>query len=118
MKKHIEDDFKGQIVITNVNGNPDVITFTSTASKILQDFQKIESSADVEVEKMRIIKAAADIIRNDVKQQDSNLMFYPTVEDIENSSHFTPPTLLHFLENLISSLDSSLKISSIAQAII
>ena len=118
LKKRIEDDFQGQIVITNVNGNPDVITFTSTASKILQDFQKIKSSADVEVEKMRMIKAAADIIRNDVKQQDSNLMFYPTVEDIENSSHLAPPTLLHFLENLIPCKVSSLKISSIAQAII
>ena len=91
LKKRIEDDFKGQIVITNVNGNPDAITFTSTASKILQDVQKIKSSTDVEVEKMRIIKAAADVIRNDVKQQDSNLMFYPTVEDIENSSYSSPP---------------------------
>ena len=31
-------DFKDQVVISNVNGKPDVITFLSTASKILQDF--------------------------------------------------------------------------------
>ena len=87
-------DFKGQIVITNVDGYADVITFQSTASKILQDF-KSRASDDIEVEKMRIIKAAADIIKNEIKQLDTSMIFYPTFEEIENtvdfsSSKFTP----------------------------
>ena len=38
LKKQNLADFKDQVVISNVNGKPDVITFLSTASKILQDF--------------------------------------------------------------------------------
>ena len=41
LKKRIQEDFKGQIVIT----------FRSTAFEILQDFQKRKASDDVEVEK-------------------------------------------------------------------
>ena len=47
LKKRIEEDFEGKIVITNVNGNSDVVTFRSTAAKILQDFQKREAFTDV-----------------------------------------------------------------------
>jgi len=118
LKKRIEKDFDGKIIISNINGNADVITFKTTVSKILQNFQKTASSNDDEIEKLRIIKTAADIIKNDIKQMNSNLTFYPTVEDIENSNNFSPQTLLYFLQNLISCKNSSLITSSISQAII
>ena len=51
----------------NVNGKPDVITFLSTASKILQDFNdNREIEQGIIAKKMNIIKAASDIIRNDI----------------------------------------------------
>ena len=123
LKKRIKEDFEGKIVITTVDGNPDVVTFRSTAAKILQDFEKRKASDDVEVEKMRIIKVSADIIKNDIKQLNINMKFYPTVQEIENSvnfpsSNFAPPTLLHFLKSLIGCKNSDLLIASIAQAII
>ena len=40
LKRRILTDFKDQVVISNVNGKSDVITFVSTASKILQDFNE------------------------------------------------------------------------------
>ena len=66
MKKHVEEDFKRQIVITNVNGNVDVVTLRLTATKILKDFQNRKASDNMEVEKMRIIKASVDIIKNEI----------------------------------------------------
>ena len=78
------------------------------SSKNLQDFQNRKVSDDIEVEKMRIIKVSADIIKNEIKQLDNNTTFYPTVEEeIKTSNNFSlskfaPPTLLHFLKNLIS----------------
>ena len=39
LKKCVEEDFKGQIVITNVNGNVDVVTFHSTAAKACRTFR-------------------------------------------------------------------------------
>ena len=123
LKKHVEEGFKGQILITNVKGNVDVATFRSTAAEILQDLQNRKASDDIELEKMRIIKASADIIKNDKKQWDNNTTFSPTVEEIETSndfllSKFAPATLLHFLKNLISCKNSELLVASIVRAII
>ena len=71
----------------------------------MQDFQK-KKSDDVDVEKFRVIKAAAEIIKNDIKQMSSDMTVSPTVEEIENSvklsfSKFAPATLSHFIKNLI-----------------
>ena len=67
MKKDDEEDFKGQIVLTNGNGNVGVVTFRSTAAKILQDFQNRKTSDNIELEKIRMIKASADIIKNEIQ---------------------------------------------------
>ena len=117
LKKHAEEDFKGQIqrVITNVNGKVDVVTFRSTAAKILQEFRNRKTSGDIEVKKMRI--------KNEIKQLDNNTTFYPTVEEMEtlndfSLSKFAPPTVLDFLKNLISCKNCDLLVASIAQTII
>ena len=75
-------------------------------------------SDDTELEKMRIIKASVDVIKNEIKQLDNNTIFYPTVEEIETLndfplSKFAPPTLLHFLKNLILCKNSDLSLASI-----
>ena len=66
-KLRVQEDFKGQIVRSNVNENVDVVTFRSTAAKILQDFQNRNMSGNIELEKMSIIKASADIIKSEIK---------------------------------------------------
>ena len=80
LKKRVEKDFKGEIVTININGNVDIVRFHSAASKILQDFQNREASVDIELEKVRIIKASTDIIKNKIKQWDNNTACYPRVE--------------------------------------
>ena len=89
LKNCVEEDFKRQIVITSVNRNVDVVTFHTTAAKILQDFQNRKASDEIEVGKMRIIKVSADIIKNEIKQLANNTTFYPTVEEIETSNYFS-----------------------------
>ena len=74
LKKRLLEDFQGEIVITNVNGKPDVVTFISTLSKIFTDFHKFRSSDNLEDEKFRVIQAAATIIRNDIKSLENNTM--------------------------------------------
>ena len=120
LKKRITEDFKDQVVIGSMDGKADVVTFVSTASKVLLDFNNNQTVGEnTEVEKMRLIKAASDIIRNEIKSLESNTLFYPTTAQIE-SSHidFVPPTLACFLGNLFSCKDTELIKSSIAQAII
>ena len=108
LKKRMLNDYKDQVVVNNVDRRPDVITFASTASKFLQDFHKDNSNnRNLEEEKMRIVKAAGDIIRNDIKLLQSNTMFYPSAEEIEASpTEFVPTMLAYFPSNLFTCKDN------------
>ena len=57
------------------------MTFLLTAKKILNDFHNNQSSASADVEKLRAIIAAAELIKNDIKIL-SLLASYPTVEGL------------------------------------
>ena len=120
MRKKILEDYKDQVIISNLNGKPDVITFTSTAAKILQDFneKKKKVDQDLDKEKLEIVKAAAEIIRNDIKALEGNIDIYPSSSDIQNINQLIPNTLLCFLDKMITFKDSYTIRCSIAQALI
>ena len=65
IQKRLVDDFQDEIMTTNINGKSNVVTFTSTASKILPDFHAVS-----EDEKLRILSAAAKIIRCEIKAKE------------------------------------------------
>ena len=54
MRHQIQKHFGDQIIITEINGKSNVVTFRSTASKILHDFSE-QSSRDCGTENVRII---------------------------------------------------------------
>ena len=114
LKNCVEEDFKRQIVITSVNRNVDVVTFHTTAAKILQDFQNRKASDEIEVGKMRIIKVSADIIKNEIKQLAITQLFIQQLKKsrLRMISHYQS------LSHLISCKNSDLLLASIAQTII
>ena len=57
-----------RIIITDINGKYNVLTFRSTAKAVLLDFyQQEKMEPDADVEKIRVVKTAAKLIRNDIK---------------------------------------------------
>ena len=66
LKQELRKHFDEEITITNIPGKPNVLTFRTTAAKILKDFHSSTpddpSATDPETEKIRIIEAAAKII--------------------------------------------------------
>ena len=81
MKKKLQEYFGDDIIITNINGKSDVVTFVTTAKKILAEFYETTDFTleDVEEQKQRIIKTAAKIIKSDVKSRPS-VNTYPSME--------------------------------------
>ena len=65
MKSQLLKHFGERIIIAEINGKPNVVTFHSTASKILHDFHS-QKHKDPEQEKAHIIKTAALLIKNDI----------------------------------------------------
>ena len=69
MKSKILKHFGEDIILTETNGKPNVITLRKTAKGILQEFHQRQSTHDPEVEKMNIIKTAANLIKSDIKSK-------------------------------------------------
>ena len=105
MKVKLQELYGDRIIITEINGKANVVTFRSTAKAVLRDFyqqEKIESDADVE--KIRVVKTAATLIKNDIKVIETTNTVYPTCEEMASEDaciNFLPETLRVLLEQLI-----------------
>ena len=62
MKTKLKEYFGDRIIIAEINGKADVVTFLTTASTILQEYHKQRKDGlDTESEKMCIIETAAKL---------------------------------------------------------
>ena len=92
MKKKIKDHYGNDIIIAEINGKSNVVTFTTTASKILHDFHRQTEKDDSIEEKMRLINAVAKLIKSDIKSIVQSKHNYPTPEEMtaEKAVEFLP----------------------------
>ena len=103
MKRRLEEYFGNSIVISNINGKADVVTFRSTAAVILQAFYDAPKLTDAKAEEMRIIKTAQDLIKNDIKCMATSKEMYPIPEDIasiEKNIDYVPESLRCLLRTI------------------
>ena len=77
MKSQLLKHFGGRIIIAEINGKPNVVTFQSTASRILHDFHS-QKHKDPEQEKAQLIKTASQLIKNDIETIKQSKDVYPS----------------------------------------
>lgn len=120
MKKKLLDHFGSRIVISEINGKPDVVTFKMTASEILNDFYNQPREDDLQSRQNRLIKAAATLIMNDIKEKEPNKDMYPDpdmLSSVQENQDFLPASLKLLLTTMIRTASSDIKVCSIGQAI-
>jgi hypothetical protein len=121
MKEQIKKQFGNNIMITEISGMANIVTFRSTASTILQDFHKHPQNETCDEEKNRIIQTAAKLIKNDIKSLHQSQDTYPSFHEMasmDKNKTFLPESLCMLLQNMFASKDSDIKVTSIGQAII
>ena len=120
MKTKLLEYFGDRIIITDINGKANVVTFRTMATAILQEFhfREHQDALDINEEQMNIIKTAAKLIKNDLKSIPTSSDSYPTITtDAESHVHYLPASLSTFLSLLTSEKNNALKVASIGQAI-
>lgn len=101
MKEQLQSYFGSEFLISTVNGKKNVVTFRRMASSILHDFFK-ESSRD-ENYKDRLIMAAAELIKSDIKSVNQVHDAYPTnleMSSVEEIMPYVSLSLQLFLRTL------------------
>ena len=120
MKSCIKKQFGEDIIITEINGKSNVVTFRHTAASIISDFYQQPKETDPESEKNRTIEAASKLIKSDIKSVTQPMDAYPTCSQLSSTDEtlwYLPSSLRIFLESLFVGMDTTKKISSIGQAI-
>ncbi|KAK6171913.1 hypothetical protein SNE40_018334 [Patella caerulea] len=85
MKQKLQETLGEGVVISNINGKRDIITFNHTAAEILQEFYE-KPRYDVKKDKERLIQASTALIKSDIIQKFSNETkeFYPKTESMNS----------------------------------
>lgn len=109
MKKRLQTYFGSDIIITEVNGKPNIVTFRRTASSILNEFYRRPSSKSPEEKKLSMIETAAKLIKADIMSLKDSKAVYPSSVDINSEQNiiFVPDSLQTLLRALISQNDST-----------
>lgn len=119
-KQRLVEHFGDSVIITEINGKQNVVTLRRTASSILHDFYSQCKSDNPESEKVKLIKTAAKLIKNDIKSVNTNRNVYPNSHDISSvvvNKQFIPDSLVQLLRDLFIEKGADTKVCSIGQAI-
>ena len=120
MKLKLQKHFGEKIVITELNGKSNVVTFRSTAQSLLHSFYEQQKSDNSQQEAVRLVLTAAELIRNEIKSVEVCGDVYPSlnkIEDPEEALKFLPSLLISFLKVMMTGKNTDVKLASIGQAI-
>lgn len=79
------------------------MTFRTTTEKIVMDIYQQSNNSNPEVEKIRIIKAASDLLRNDIRQvqcKSDQYNIFDAISSKEEALDFIPVSSQLFLGSL------------------
>ena len=112
--------FGDKIIITEISGKTNVVTLRSTASTILHDFYGQNREEDSSADKLRLIAAAAELLKNDIKSVSHTKDYYAScsaLSSVEEAISFLPDSLILMLKTMFPSKDGQVKVASLGQAV-
>ena len=114
VKTKLEEHFGNEVLITNVHGKADVVTFKTTAAAVLNKFYQAPNETNAEAEKLRIIESASKLIKSDIKlsappSRPSVYLAAGDISDLRQNLAFIPMSLRMLLGNTFSEKEADLK---------
>ena len=67
MKRKLKEFYGQDIIITGGSGSPTIVTYSKTANSILRDYYQKPRDIDINLQKIQLIEAAAQLIISDIK---------------------------------------------------
>ena len=121
MKTKLQEHFGERLIQTEINGKPNVVIFRTTARVVLQDYysKQQQQKQNTAEEKIKLVRAAAKLIKEDIKAIETAHEVYPHCDDLtsqEAGIEYLPNTLRVPLEELFAGKKAGVKMASIGQA--
>ena len=103
LKKKLQERYGNHLLFSEIKGHPNVLCFTAMVSYIVNEKWYKEKRSNVNDKANRIVKTAAKLIREEIRQMPINNDIYPSANEIRNSTTGSN-WRLSLLHTLISSL--------------
>lgn len=100
MQQKLEEHFSDNIVILRKEGNANMVTSGRTVANIIFDYQRQKSLEDPNEEKFRIVEAAANLIKAEIKMLYTSMEYYPSPEEISSKEENKKTITRYFTEIL------------------
>ncbi|CAC5372533.1 unnamed protein product [Mytilus coruscus] len=122
MKNKLKEHFGDEIIISEINGKQNVVTFRNTVRSILHEFyEQTNTNRSIDEGNKSIIKAAAKILKSEILSSETSIKaLYPSPDELsaQNNMKYVPESLQTLLQTIFSGKDTRLKIMSIGQSIV
>ena len=122
LKSKLISHYGDSLVIANMDGCKDVLYLKESANKLLYQFYDEGRKTDVDDEKERIIKLAANLIKRDIVDISCNKNQYFSLNDLDeqNMLSYIPNSLLLMLKHIAPtrSIMKDIKYAAIGQSIV
>ncbi|KAL8583039.1 hypothetical protein ACOMHN_051203 [Nucella lapillus] len=114
MKQKLTERFGDALVVGTVIGRADVVSLKHTVTEILHDLHKKQKRGKSD-ESVHIIKAAAALVRKDIKALDCDKSNYPALSEmtLKSQLEFIPVSLQTMLHEIFKGKDASLKVGAV-----
>ena len=104
LKRKLINKYGEHIVFTDIPGHRNVVCFRNMASAILDETWYSERNLNLQDESKRIVKAAARLLKDSIREAQFSMEEYPcdtTIADCDCLMKWMPPLLQEFMQNLI-----------------
>ncbi|CAC5372581.1 unnamed protein product [Mytilus coruscus] len=122
MKNKLQEHFGDKIIISEINGKQNVVTFRNTVRSILHEFyEQTNTNRSIDEEKKSIIQAAAKILKSEIlSSETSTKALYPSPDELsaQNNMKCVSESLQTLLQTIFCGKDTRFKIMSIGQSIV
>ena len=106
LKQKLHEYYKDFIFFAEVEGRGNVLCFRNMASYIINDKWHLKRKENTEEEAEHIVRAAAKIIRAEIRENIYDVKSYPTNEDIANVNQ-GKKWIPHYLQTFLGIMNSS-----------
>lgn len=116
VKRLLKERYGDRIFFAEVSGRKNVICFRDLSNLIVSDKWYVDKLAENVDVRDKIVRDAARLIADEIRQIPSSTSIYPTTEDISTpNDQLIPPLLATFMQSLVR---CKLKQSALSQALI
>ena len=113
--KKLKERYGDSIFFAETPGLSNTVCFKDMAGDILNDKCYQDRKGSLEEEQIRVIRAAANLIKNEIRCTQCETDSHPSLNDIETKTSILPPSQMQLMECLIG---NPLKQASIGQCLL